>query len=595
MRPDFSRPIQTVDPMATPLVKSTVKILLVDDEPRNLDVLETSLQSADYELVRALTAQTALLSLIDGEFAAVVLDIQMPEMSGFELANLIKQRKRTQHIPIIFLTAYFQDDKDVLEGYGTGAVDYLTKPINPQILKSKIAVFVELFRKNRALSEANTALEQEIARRQTAEEALRQINDELERRVQQRTADLTRLNAELRVREIEVVQARDRALAASRAKDEFFARLSHELRTPLNPVLLIASDAAANSTLPSDVRADFKRISENVELEARLIDDLLDLTRISEGKLTLELRPFDFHTVIQDAVGMVRADLLSKRINLQVSVPAESKLVVGDDVRLRQVFWNVLKNAVKFTPANGNVTLEVEGQNINGTIVVRVIDTGIGMTPPEIERAFDAFSQGDHAKPAGAHRYGGLGLGLAISRMLVELHGGSICAHSNGRNQGATFTIELPLPPAGANAGELGKLPAVPTAGERPVSHRRILLVEDHLPTSTALNYLLVRRGYQVVTATCVAEAQALFEREKFDVLISDLDLPDGNGCELMTGLSNGRKLLGIALTGFGMDDDVKRSKAAGFSTHLTKPVKMQELDRALQSILSIHSERRPG
>ena len=411
---------------------------MVDDDVRNLDVLESVLQSEDCQLIRALTAERALHYLLDGEFAVIVLDVHMPDMNGFELANLIKQRKRTQHIPIIFLTAYFQDDRDILEGYGTGAVDYLTKPINPQILRSKVSVFVDLFRKSRAL-------EQEVARRQIAEAALRKANQDLEVRVEERTADLVRVNGELRDREREVAKARDRALEASRAKDEFLARLSHELRTPLNPVLLIASDAAANSNLPSEIRSDFAIISENVALEARLIDDLLDLTRIARGKLTLETGPLDLPAVVRGAAAMVQAEADLKRIALQLGLPNEFPPLQGDDVRLRQVLWNVLKNAVKFTPEGGAIGVAFETLRKEGRVAIRVVDNGIGMTPDELDRAFDAFSQGDHAADGTAHRFGGLGLGLAIASMLVEMHGGSISAFSEGRNRGSTFTIELPL------------------------------------------------------------------------------------------------------------------------------------------------------
>jgi signal transduction histidine kinase len=575
-------------PAAQHPVNSAVNILLIDDEPRNLDVLESSLQSEDYCLVRALTAERALLALIDGEFAAIVLDVRLPEMSGFELANLIKQRKRTRDIPIIFLTAYYQEDKHVLEGYGTGAVDYLTKPINPEILRSKIAVFADLFRKSRALLELNRTLQQEIVRRQAAEDALRQVNDGLERRVQERTADLTKVNGELRERESEVVQARDRALAASRAKDDFFARLSHELRTPLNPVLLIASDAAANPKLPAEVRADFKRIAENVELEARLIDDLLDLNRIAEGKLLLDLRPFDFNALISDAIAMVRVELDQKRIALRLALQAEQSQVIGDDVRLRQVFWNVLRNAVKFTPPGGTISVESERLPPNGDLLVRVVDTGIGLTSQEIEHIFEAFAQGDHAKQSAPPRFGGLGLGLAISRMLVGFHGGSISAQSAGRDRGATFLIRLPLPLAAENrpapAPEDDPPPLLPAGSASP--RHRILLVEDHLPTATALTRLLVRRGYDVVTASSVTEARAAVGASKFDLLISDLGLPDGDGCDLMQELKGTNGLVGIALTGYGMDADVSRCQAAGFAAHLIKPVRMPELERVLHSAL---------
>ncbi len=248
----------------SPVPESEVSILLVDDETRNLDVLESVLASPDCRLVRATSADQALGLLLQGEFAAIVLDIQMPQMTGIELANLVKQRKRTQHIPIIFLTAYHLEDADVLEGYGIGAVDYLTKPINPQILKSKVAVFVDLFRKTRALAATNAALEVEVKQRVNAEKALVQANNELEERVQARTADLSRANAELRNREEALRASEAQAMAASRAKDDFFAKLSHELRTPLNPVLLLASEAAQNEELPTGVRADFNTIHRNV-------------------------------------------------------------------------------------------------------------------------------------------------------------------------------------------------------------------------------------------------------------------------------------------------------------------------------------------
>jgi signal transduction histidine kinase len=574
-------------------LNSKVNILLVDDEARNLDVLESTLQSEDYHLVRSLTADHALLALIDGDFAAIVLDIQMPDMSGFELANIIKQRKRTRHIPILFLTAYYQDDKDVLEGYGTGAVDYLTKPINPQILRSKIAVFVDLYRKSRALLVSNQALEQEIGRRQSAEEALRQLNNDLEMRVEERTSDLIRVNGELREREKELATARDRALAASRAKDDFVARLSHELRTPLNPVLMIASDAAANPALPDEVRADFETIAENVSLEARLIDDLLDITGISQGKLTLTMRPFEFNTVIHDAIGMVRGEVVEKRIDMKIQLRAKNRLVLGDDVRLRQVFWNVLKNAVKFTPPCGMVTVETDTIAANGNYVARITDTGIGMTSQELGRAFDAFSQGDHATTAGAHRFGGLGLGLAISRMLVELHHGSIRATSTGRNRGAVFEIDLPLAPAPERANGSASPAHAPFVSEPslPPRRRRILLVEDHAATCEALQHLLVRRNYDVVSASCLTDARAIAAREDFDILISDIGLPDGSGCDLMSELRDRTGVVGVALTGYGMEDDVSRCLAAGFKSHLTKPVSAQELDRVVRMVLSLSGE----
>ena len=301
-------------PAGASAMSKAVNILMVDDEPRNLDVLESFLKSPDYTLVRASSADQALLLLLEGEFAAIVLDIQMPEMTGIQLASLIKERKRTRFIPIIFLTAYYQEDKDVLQGYGTGAVDYLTKPINPQILKSKIDVFVDLFRKTRALLSANAALEAEILHRQEVEAALHKANSELEARVTERTTDLNRINQELRDREAALRASEAQAKAASRAKDEFLAALSHELRTPLNPVLLLSTEVLNDPGLPAHLRADFEMIAKNVALEARLIDDLLDLTRISHGKLSLERRPFDLHVALRHALSLCRADAERKKI-----------------------------------------------------------------------------------------------------------------------------------------------------------------------------------------------------------------------------------------------------------------------------------------
>jgi signal transduction histidine kinase len=562
----------------------SVNILLVDDEPRNLDVLESFLQAPDYTLVRAVTGEQALLLLLEGEFAAIVLDIQMPEMSGIELANLIKKRRRTQGIPIIFLTAYYQEDKDVLEGYGIGAVDYLTKPVNPQILKSKVAVFVELFRKTRALTATNAALEAEVAQRQNAERALQKANNELEARVAARTADLGRANEELRQRESALQASEAQAMAASRAKDDFLAALSHELRTPLNPVLLLATEAAANPDLPADVRADFETIVKNVSLEARLIDDMLDLTRIAHGKLVLDMRPFDVHVSLQHALSLARAELDQKRIVLSVNLRAQRHVVLGDDVRLKQVFWNVIKNAAKFTQAGGQVSVETETLEESNELAIRITDTGIGMTRGELARIFEAFSQGDHALQSGPHRFGGIGLGLAISQVMVKRHQGSISASSPGRNQGTTFLVKLPLIRTVDVADSANDHPAdlsAPAPGAAQPSCR-ILLVEDHQPTSNALARLLARRTHRVVAAACVAEARAAADHEDFDILISDIGLPDGNGYELMTELGNRHGLVGIALSGYGMEMDVSRSRTAGFVTHLIKPVSVETLDRAL-------------
>jgi signal transduction histidine kinase len=398
--------------------------------------------------------------------------------------------------------------------------------------------------------------------------------------------------AQIQQSHAEVERARDAAEKASRAKDDFLAALSHELRTPLNPVLLLASDAAVNATLPADVRSDFETIRKNVELEARLIDDLLDLTRITRGKLVLDLHRVNVLVVLRDAIATVAAELEQKRIALVTTFSADAHEVMGDPVRLQQIFWNVLRNAVKFTPPNGRIVVEARVTGSPERVVVKITDTGIGMTADEIERVFDAFAQGDHANVTGSHRFGGIGMGLAISRMLVESQKGTIRAASQGRNQGSEFTIELPkaLEHEGrTDASSPEAAPAVAACSNGAGSsgpRKRILLVEDHDPTRIALTHLLALRDYDVTPAGTVTEARAVGMNQVFDLLISDIGLPDGSGYDLIAELHERRGLRGVALTGYGMEQDIARSREAGFIAHLTKPVSMPSLDKVLAQAL---------
>jgi signal transduction histidine kinase len=525
-----------------------VNILVVDDDARNLQVLESILASPLISIVRATNAQEALLALVEGEFAAIVLDVRLPDMTGIELAKLVKQRKRTQHIPILFLTAFYLDEDDILEGYRAGAVDYLTKPVNPYILKSKIWVYVDLFRANRELIRLNQTL-------QTAEQAMAKANSELEMRVQERTEELT---------------------LANRAKDDFLAVLSHELRMPLNPALLLASEAADDPQVPKELRERFNAIAGHILLEARLIDDLLDLTRVSRGKLSLEKKPVDIHLAFKEALGTVQEEVQKKELRLECHLLAGQFMVLGDFVRLQQVFWNVLKNAVKFTSSGGRVKIETSLDS--NQIVFHVTDTGIGMSPKEIDCAFNAFAQGEHSQSK-SHRFGGLGLGLSITKRLVELHAGNIQAESPGRDKGTTLTIKLPLARTAVNAVDVSN-----SSNGSPVKHLRILLVEDHESTRLTLIDLLKRREHLVTAAGSVDEARRISKREKFDLVLSDIGLPDGNGYALMAELKQNYGLPGIALTGYGMEQDIEKAKNAGFTVHLTKPIHVDLLEKALQT-----------
>jgi two-component system CheB/CheR fusion protein len=379
--------------------------------------------------------------------------------------------------------------------------------------------------------------------------------------------------------ELELKQAMEVAEAANRAKDQFLAVLSHELRTPLNPVLSAAAALADEPGLSETVRPFVEIIRRNVELEARLIDDLLDLTRITNGKLQLNLELVDVHTLIQNALEICHADIQSKQLHVYQKLGAKRHMVCGDSARLHQVFWNLIKNAVKFTSQGRDITIRTEAAGKR--IRVSVVDTGIGIEADVLPRIFNAFEQGEQTI---TRRFGGLGLGLAISKMLVDLHGGSLFAESKGKDKGATFSIELDL----ATPGDAAINVATPSAVE---SHEhgtaRILLVDDHADTSRVMKIMLEQKGYHVVTADSVQTALDRAADGDFDLLISDIGLPDGSGLDLIQALNKIRPMPGIALSGFGMEEDIRKSRDAGFQTHLTKPINFKQLHEAIQRSVS--------
>lgn len=382
---------------------------------------------------------------------------------------------------------------------------------------------------------------------------------------------------QLKLAEAALREAKAETEAASRAKDDFLAALSHELRTPLNPAILLASEWERETTLPAEVRGVFGAIRKDIELEAHLIDDLLDLTRIAHGKLRLVPKPTDVHALLQASWDLLKAEVEEKPLTIRFDLAAEPAWVEADPVRLQQVFWNVIKNAVRFSPQKGEIVIRSVSDR-PGWIRIQIVDRGIGIEPADCERIFLPFDQGPNG-----HRVGGLGLGLAISRRLIEMHGGSIAAESQGSGLGATFSIELPLGVAPAEV----PAPAPPPPGlVGAIPARRILIVEDHLQTRQALAGLLAKRGHAVMAARTIREAHELAAGFPFDLVLSDLELPDGNGHELMAELRRLRPgCRGIALSGYGMDGDIQRSRAAGFDVHLTKPVDVDALDKALGSV----------
>ena len=404
-----------------------INILLVDDEQKNLTVLETVLNDPGYRLVRADSADQALLALVKEEFALMVLDIQMPGMTGFELAQMVKQRKKTAGIPIIFLTAYYSEDEHVLEGYGTGAVDYLHKPVNPAILRSKVAVFAALYRTTRQVELANTGLLAEIAERRRVEEQLLQLNNDLEKRVEERTSELTRAYSELK--------------DAHQRKDEFLATLAHELRNPLAPIrnaIEIMRLAGNDHATTSQVREIMER---QVRQMVRLVDDLLDLSRISSGKIDLQLELLEIHKVIESAVETSKPHIEGAHHRLIQEWTSQKKLSIrGDAVRLTQIISNLLNNAAKYTPEGGMIWLTVEQDALD--VVIRVKDNGVGIPPAMLPRIFDIFTQVDRSLK---RAQGGLGIGLSLVRKLVAMHCGSVVGFSEGEGKGCEFVVRLPL------------------------------------------------------------------------------------------------------------------------------------------------------
>lgn len=387
-------------------------------------------------------------------------------------------------------------------------------------------------------------------------------------------------------------KARAAAEMASETKDRFIATMSHELRTPLTPVLAILSGLRDNPALPSSVVADLDMARRNVLLEARLIDDLLDLTRISRGKLNLHEEVVHVEGLIEAAVNTCLPDLELRRLNLVQDLRAATAAVRGDSARLIQVFWNLLKNAIKFTPDGGTITIRSRTQSGRGgtdEVVVEFEDTGIGIESEELPRIFAAFEQG---RADTNRRFGGLGLGLAISRAIVEAHQGGIDAASPGRNRGSTFTLSLPLAGRGSEPADPGAAAGKsPERADRSARGRRILLVEDHADTAAILKRILTSWGHSVLHATTLENASRLAEQESraqgLDLVISDLGLPDGSGLDLMRDLSARYSLSGIALSGYGMESDQANSAAAGFKRHLTKPVDLKLLRDAVDAVVA--------
>jgi signal transduction histidine kinase len=562
------------------------QILLVDDQPARLLTYEAILGDMGEKLVTARSGREALQLLMHNEFAAILLDVSMPGMDGFETAALIHEHPRFERTPIIFVTAVHVTDLDRLRGYKLGAVDYVYVPVVPEILRGKVQVLVELYRKRRELQRLNAQLElanANLAAEKTRE--LERVNQDLQRANEELAAANDTLKAE--------VSERGRAQAAlqdaDRRKEEFLAVLSHELRNPL-----AAIDSAVkliqHKTL-FDPQLGWARdvLARQIAHLGRLIDDLLDISRISRGKITLRREPVELVAVLARAVETVRPIIEARRHDLQVQLPERPLRLNGDLVRLTQVVSNLLSNAAKYSPEGSRIDVNAAiepGLNGAADVAIRVKDIGMGIAAEELPQVFELFRQLDRSN----HDEGGLGVGLALSRGLVELHGGTIEAHSDGAGHGSEFIVRLPELIMTTESS-----PDSETVwGAAETSKLRLLLVDDNVDSARTLAMLLELSGHEVRVAHAGAAALETADQYHPDCVLLDIGMPEMNGYEVARRLRKDRHFDGelVALTGFGRDYDREQAQLAGFDHYLVKPVDYQKLQQLLEQFASAHANR---
>ena len=638
-------------------------VLLVDDQPANLLALEAALDPLGVNLVRAVSGAQALAALEKQDFAAVLLDVRMPGMDGFEVARLIRQRPRTRFTPILFVTAGDDPDEAMLSAYALGAVDFLAKPLRTEVLKAKVSVFVELYRSKEELRQRERRdYERRLEAKEERYRALFESIDEgfcvikllrgpdgevydfryeeanhafttqtgLENPVGKTMRDLvpryegtrfhvydrvartgepirfvqedkamkrwfdiyaSRLGAEggdlvavlfsditgRLVAEQDLRRLNEELAQANRRKTEFLATLAHELRNPLAPLsngLHLMRMAAAKPELLEKTRQMMER---QIQHMVHLVDDLLDVARISTGKVDLRRRRIDLKDVVATAVETSASLVDAGGHKLSVEVPSEPLPMDADPTRIAQVVSNLLNNAAKYTPEGGQIALKVRVED--GAAVLSVSDTGIGLAPEALEKVFEMFAQ-VHAtgKPQG-----GLGIGLSLVQSLVALHGGSVSADSRGPGQGSTFTVRLPL---------LSTDPEVSThmtqsASSSKPDQLQVLVVDDNTDAAESLGVLLDIEGHAAHIAHTGAQALQLAQSQELDVVFLDIGLPDMTGYDVakrMRLLPNMQKTMLVALTGWGTQDDRQRTREAGFDRHLTKPAELPAVEELLRA-----------
>jgi signal transduction histidine kinase len=557
-----------------------VNILLVDDQPARLLSYQAILADLGQNLVTAASGLEALEKLMKDDFAVVLLDVSMPGMDGFETATLIHEHPRFEKTPIIFVTGVHITELDRLKGYKLGAVDYVSIPVVPEILRSKVSVLVELHVQrqelqtlNRSLEEANRRLE--LANTNLQEEKTREL-ESLNQTLKRANTDLEHTNRILQSEVAERARAEDALKEADRHKDEFLAVLAHELRNPLAPIRN-AVEIMRRSALPDPQLAWSRDVVERqVKHLTRLVDDLLDVSRITRGNINLSREAVPVTTIVARAIETIQPLIAEQRHELTVDVPEESLEVEGDLTRLTQVLGNLLNNAAKYTDPGGSIAVTV--RRVGTDVDIRVRDNGIGIPPELLPRLFQLFTQVDGA----AHRaQGGLGIGLALVRQLIQMHGGSVTAYSQGPGHGSEFLIRLPLRVRG---GREIPAPEAPVAQAARQGHR-ILLADDNRDALDSLATLLQCDGHEVHTAADGAEALEVAAEHHPDIVLLDIGMPKLDGYEVARRIRAepwGKNAVLIALTGWGQDEDRRRSREVGFDSHLVKPLDPEALSTLL-------------
>lgn len=525
-RPEAEKPEQiSVD-------AEKVNILIVDDLPEKLLVYRTILEDLNQNLITASSGEEALKLVLKHEFAVILLDVNMPGVDGFETAALIRGRKKSSRTPIIFLTA-FMDEMNTAQGYASGAVDYLPTPVVPEVLRAKIRVFIELFQ----MRQQAAAQAEERAKREAAEES-------------------------------------------DRRKDEFLATLAHELRNPLAPLRNALHLLQLSELRPDMVTKAHEMMNRQLQHMVRLVDDLMDVSRITRGKIDLRMENITLNEAIENAVDTARPLIEERNHKLKVDIRDPSIHVKADLVRLSQIFANLLNNAAKYTDPGGEISLTAE--QVGNQAVVRIKDTGIGISSDRLPDVFDMFMQIDSSL---TRSQGGLGIGLTLVKNLIEMQNGEIEARSEGLDSGSTFTVKLP---ALKQKGSLHTIAETLTPQKEAENGLRILIVDDNEASAQTLGWMLEMEGHKIFLQFNGHDAIETAKHITPDVVLLDIGLPKMSGyevCKILRQQPSLKDTVFIAQTGWSQEEYKRRSKEAGFQHHLVKPVIASNLQSILNAI----------